>query len=195
MLTSTKAAAVSLVVGPALLAASSVAWIADSPQVRGALAFWAIVLVGVGLHGIVLRRLAEPAPTAHAVLGVTLAAGVAAGAAFAVEMLMVDTFAVDRLVETGDPAAILTLNLPGTMFPISVIAIGVFSWRKQTLPVASALLLALAGIVFPMSRIGEVAALAVVSDLLLVAATAPIALAVLRGGTRSPSRIAQPALG
>lgn len=191
----TKSAASALILGPALLAAGSAAWFADAAQLRAILTFWAIVLIGVGVHGIVLRRLAEPAPRAHAILGLMLAAGVAAGAGFAVELGMTEAFGVERLIDTGKPTAIFMLNIPGLMFPASLLGVGIMSWRLKTLPSSSAILLAVAAATFPISRIGEIAGVALVSDLLLVAATAPVGIATLLRRAAAISPVAQPAIG
>lgn len=184
-----------LILGPALWAAASVAWMADAVELRAILTFWAVVFTGVGLHGVILRRLAEPAAFVHAVLGLTLAAGLAAGAGFAVELAMTETFGIDRLVDAGQASSVLTLQLPGLLYPLSLIGIGVASWRKNTMPGMSGVLVALAGLIFPISRIGEVAGVALASDLLLVVATAPVAVGVVRGDARTPSPVAQPAVG
>ena len=83
---------------------ASMAWMADNGELRAILTFWGVVFTGVGLHGIVLRRLAEPSPRAHSILGVVLAAGLAAGTGYAVELAITTApLAVAILRETMSP--------------------------------------------------------------------------------------------
>lgn len=181
MRNTTTTAAVSLVLGPLFGVASSLAWLADAQEWRGILSFWMVVFLGVGLSGILLRRLSEPAPVAAAVVGLTLAAGLAAGAAYSAETAIVDVFGIDRLNNEGAISSVLLLRLPGLMLPLSILALAWFSLRHRTIDRIPAFLLALGAVAFPVSRIPEIAGIALVSDLLLLAALTPVAIGVLRG--------------
>lgn len=168
-------------VGPVLLLAASFAWLAgdDYAEWRGILGFWAfpaLLLAGLGL----LARLEDHAPRAKAALTATLAVAAVAGGAFATEVNMVEHFGIERLIDQQTPSAMLALGLPGLLFPISMVVIGVLSYRFATMPRIEAALLAVGTAAFPLSRIPEIPELAVVADLVLVAALAPTAIRALR---------------
>lgn len=168
-------------VGPVLLLAASFAWQAGDgyAEWRGILGFWAfpaLLLAGLGL----LARFEDEAPRARAVLTATLGIAAVAGGAFATEVNMVEHFGIERLIDQQTPSAMLALGMPGLLFPVSMVAIGVLSYRLGTMPRIEAALLAVGTAVFPMSRIPEIPELAIVADLVLVAALAPTAIRALR---------------
>jgi hypothetical protein len=175
---------VAALVGPLLLAGGSVAWLAgdDAAELRGILTFWAFPFIALAAYG-VASRLQQHSPVGRAVVTALVAIGTCAGAGFATEINMVDHFGVERLMDQDTPSAMLALGLPGLAFPLSLIALGALSFTYRTLPRAQALLLAAAGLLFPLSRIPQVAGLALVADVLLVAALAPVAFSARRGRT------------
>ncbi|MEV0649762.1 hypothetical protein AB0I28_31350 [Phytomonospora sp. NPDC050363] len=83
------------------------------------------------------------------------------------------------------------LWLPGPAFPLSMIALGLALAMTRKAPLWTAVLLAVAGAVFPISRIPRIEAVAHVADLLLLGPSAflgvTLILAVLNG-RRSPAR-------
>lgn len=173
--------AVAAAVGPVLLAAASVAWLAgdDYAEVRGILTFWAfpaLLLAGLGL----VARFGEQAPRARAVLTTTLAIAAVAGGAFATEVNMVEHFGVERLIDEQTPSAMLALGLPGLLLPVSLVATGILSYQLGTMPRLQAGLLVVGGAMFPLSRIPEVPGLALAADLVLLAALVPVALRASR---------------
>ncbi|WP_421121580.1 hypothetical protein ACE2AJ_09435 [Aquihabitans daechungensis] len=87
---------------------------------------------------------------------------------------MVDHFGVERLIDQETPSAALALKIPGPMFALAMMLIGMLSFVHRTQPRARAVLLAIAGVSFPMARIPAVAGVAVVSDLALLAAMVPV---------------------
>lgn len=165
------------VVGPVVLLGSSLAWLAgdDLAELRGILQLWAMPALALALFGIA-SRLEGSAPVARAVVTALSTIGAVTGGAFALEILMVDHFGTERLIDQDTPSAMLALGLPGPLFPVSMIALGVLSARHRTLPSRQAVMLAAAGVLFPLSRIPQVPALAVIADVLLIAALAPTAL-------------------
>ena len=168
-------------VGPALLLAASFAWLAgdDSAELRGILSFWAfpaLLLAGLGL----LARFEDEAPRARAILTATLGIAAVAGGAFATEVNMVEHYGIERFIDQETPSAMLALGMPGLLFPISMVAIGALSYRLGTMPRVEAALLAVGTAFFPLSRIPEIPELAIVADLVLVAALAPTAIRALR---------------
>jgi hypothetical protein len=173
---------VAAVVGPLFLLASSVAWLGgdDQAELRGILTFWAMPFLALAAYG-VAGRLQGSSPVGRAVVTALVAIGSCAGAGFATEISMVEHFGVERLMEHDTPSAFLALGLPGPMFPLGLVLLGFLSFRHRTLPRAQALLLAAGGVLFPLSRIPQVAPLAVVTDVLLLAALAPVAFVAGRG--------------
>lgn len=161
------------VVGPLLLLGSSIAW-AVGPEVaelRGSLQFWAFPFLGLALMGIA-TRLEQPAPLARAVLTAMFAIGMVAGGSFAQEILMVDFFGVERLLRQPTPSAVLALGLPGVLLPIGTAVMGLVFLVHRTVPAKVCLALVVGGLLFPMSRIPELAGLAVVADIVLLVALA-----------------------
>ena len=163
------------VVGPALMLASSVAWMAgdDAAELRGILQFWALPFLLLGLLGLV-ALLEGPAPRARAVVTALLAIGACAGASFAQEILMVEHFDVERLMGQETPSAMVALGLPGLMFPLSIVLTGLLSYVHRTQVPLRAGLLALGGFLFPVSRIPQVAGIAVLADAVLLVAMVPM---------------------
>lgn len=171
-------------VGPALLAASSVAWIVDAEELRAILTFWALPALALAVVG-VAARLERSAPRTRAFLTALVVLGACAGSAFGLEAAMVEHFGTERLIMQDTPSAMLILGLPGPLFPLSLLVTGIVSFRKRTLAPCSAVLLAVAGALFPMSRIPQIPALALVADLILLAALAPVAVNALRTQSRT----------
>jgi len=164
------------VVGPLVLLASSLVWIGgdDLAEARGILTFWALPFLALAAYGLA-ERLDGEAPRGRAVVTALVAIGACAGAGFATEVNMVDHFGIERLMEQDTPSAFLALGLPGLCLPLSLAVLGLLSLRHRTLPRAQALLLTAGGLLFPLGRIPQVAPLAVVTDLLIVGALAPLA--------------------
>jgi len=172
----------SAVVGPLILVASSVVWLFgdDLAELRGILTFWAFPFTALAVYGIA-SRLQGASPVGRAVVTALVAIGACGGAGFATEVNMVDHFGVERLMEQDTPSAFLALGIPGPCFPLAVVVLGLLSLRHATLPRAQALLLAAGGLLFPLSRIPQIAGLAVAADLLILAALAPVARSARRG--------------
>lgn len=157
--------------GPVLLLGSSVAWAVgpDVAELRGSLQFWAFPFLGLALMGIA-TRLEVPAPRARAVLTAMFAIGMVAGGSFAQEILMVDHFGTERLLRQPTPSALLALGIPGVLLPIGTTVMGLMALVHRALPPKVCLLMAAGGLMFPMSRIPELAGLAIAADLVLLVA-------------------------
>ncbi len=84
-----------------------------------------------------------------------------------------------RAERTG--AGQLALQLPGIVFPLSFIAIGVALVRARTQPRWCGIVLTLAAALFPVSRIGDVEVLAIAVDVLFLVALVPLGWAILHG--------------
>ena len=165
-----------MVLGPALLLASTAASAAGGglgkDEIGGALQVYAFAALGVALLGLT-RRVGERTPLAGSVLAVMAALGVVAGAGYGIDAIHGAVHAGAPLDELG--AGGLALRLPGILFPVSLIGIGVALVRSGIGPRWAALGLALAGLMFPISRIGGVELLAIVADAVLLAALVGLA--------------------
>ncbi len=175
------------VAAPLLILASSVAWAAGSDGARGVLQFYGaavFVLVLVTLAS----ALAPQLPRAAAVIAVAGVLGYVAGAAFAIDELHVALQDGVHLAD-GDAgiAGALVTNVPGLLGPVAWVAIGVGLRRTGLAPGPGAMLI-LAGVLFPVSRIGEIAALAVVDDMIFLAALVPLGWAIAQGRGRLAQR-------
>lgn len=176
----TRLTAGAFVAAPLLIAASSLAWVAGSEPTRGVLQFY-----GVALSVIVIltltHALAPAYPRGAVALTLLGVLGVASGAGFAVDNIHGALLDHAYLVEDGGATGALVAQLPGPMFALAWVGIGSALLRAGLQPRWSATLLIVAGLMFPVSRIGEIAPLALVDDLLFVIALAPLGLALLRG--------------
>jgi hypothetical protein len=176
----TRLTAVAFVAAPLLIAASSVAWVAGSEPARGVLQFY-----GVALSAIVIltltHALAPAFPRAAVALTLLGVLGVAAGAGFAVDNIHGALLDDAYLVDDGGATGALVAQLPGPMFALAWVGIGATLLRAGVRPRWSAIALIVGGLMFPASRIGEIAPLALVDDLLFLVALAPLGLAIVRG--------------
>ena len=168
---------VAAVLGPLFFVASSLAWVAgaDYEELRGILTFWAMPFTALAAYG-VAGRLQGRSPVGRAAVTALVTIGACAGAGFATEINMVDHFGVERLMDQDTPSAFLALGIPGPMFAVGLALLGLLSFRQRTLPSAQALCLALGGVLFPLGRIPQLPELALATDLLFLAALAPVAL-------------------
>ena len=187
----------SLIAGPALNVAATFLWDDDGRHgvTGGALAALASVAWAYGLLGLWDRL--RPERPVWATLG-SLAAivGTFGGIAFGLQGFYEAVFglsgeqSLDALAE-HPVAAQLVLWLPGPTFPLSMIALGLALALTRKAPLWTALLLAAAGAVFPVSRIPRIEAVAHVADLLLLVPSAylgvTLILAALSGRTK-PAR-------
>ncbi len=168
-------------VGPPLLLAGSVAWVFGADQLRLVLQFYAAIVIVLGLIGIGLS-IAPRAPRPAAALLVLAVLGFAAGGmGFAVDALHGEKFGSPSLADEGGLAGSLVPTLPGLLGPLTLIALGGLLWRRHLAPRWSAVAFILGGLAFPLSRIGEIAPLAVVVDVLLLVALVPLGWRMAQG--------------
>ena len=175
--------AVGTIVGPVLLLGSSVAWLADAREAQAILMMWGLIGLGLAIVGF-SQRLRTALPWAAAVvLGIGII-GTAAGAGYAVEAAIVDHFGIERLNDQDTLATVLVLQLPGLLFPLSFVAAAVASWRARLLAPFHAGLIAVGALLFPASRIPEIAGLAVGADAVLSLGLVTLGVALLTGRAR-----------
>lgn len=174
---------IAAIVGPLLLLTSTVAYIAggngmNDGEVGGAIQVWAMIALGVA--GIGLARMLEShAPRAAAVLTCLVIAGIAGGIGYGIDSIQADVHSTESLQETESAAAPLALQVPGLLFPVSLLTLGVMLARSGAAPKPLGVMLAIGAVMFPMSRIPDVEALAVASDAFLALALVPLGLSIL----------------
>lgn len=176
-----RALAVAGIVGPPMILASSVAWLLGADQLRYVVQFTAAPLTGLGLLAL-CAVLAQRAPRAAGVLAVMVAVGLAVGGAgFAVDGLHGTLFDSPSLADQGGLAGALAPTLPGLLGPLAIIGIGIGLLRTRLAAPPAAIALLTAGVLFPVSRIGEIAGLAAVVDVLIMVSVVPLALRIWQG--------------
>ena len=173
-----------MLIAPVLLLASTIAHVAGSglgeDQTGGVIqvyAFAAFFVVLIGLTGM----LEGVAPRAAAALTVTGALGLAAGAGYGINSIYAALGTIDINDNVENAAGPLALQMPGILFPLTFIALGVLLMRARVEPRWSPPLLIAAAIAFPLSRIPSVEPLALVADSLFLLALVPLGLEQLRG--------------
>ena len=172
------------IAAPVLLLASTLAYVAsdglgDDPA-GGAIQVYAAVAFALAIFGIT-GRLEASVPRIATALTVAGMVGVAGATGFGHDSIVFSYNPVAALSEQESAAAGLSLFLPGILFPLALAALGVACAKTQVGPRWAGVLLALGGLCFPVSRIGEIPALALAADGLIAAGMVPIGLAALRG--------------
>ncbi|MEJ7832290.1 MAG: hypothetical protein WKF79_05205 [Nocardioides sp.] len=167
-----------MILAPALLLASTVIAVADDAFAENVpsgvllmFAMGAFFLAYLGVIGLV----AEALPRLSTVLLVTGAFGAMAGTAFGVVII-----ARAKGLELQEGALEQAFNTPGILFPMTWLALGVCVLYSKVAPLWTGVALALAGVGFPISRIGGVGEVAIVADLLFLAALCGLATVVVR---------------
>jgi hypothetical protein len=161
-----------------LLLASTVGFIVEgegmnSGEVAGAVQVWAFI--GFALAAVALtERMASVAPRARATLLALALAGVAGGVGYGVDAIQAALNDTTSIQEMDSVAASFALQVPGILFPLSFAAIGVALARTRSAPAWAAWLLVIGALLFPMSRIPDIEALAVAADVLLLLALVAI---------------------
>jgi hypothetical protein len=81
------------------------------------------------------------------------------------------------------------LFIPGILFPLSLITLGVVLWRTRSVSSLAALLLIIGGLCFPLSRIPRIDLLAHIDNVILLVAHVMIALEVLKSTSHAEPSI------
>lgn len=192
---------VAAILAPILLMASTVAFIVAGEGINhgalgGTIGVWSSFALLVGFIGM-LRALEPAAPRAAAALTMLAIPGFAAGVAFNVDAIFTaaaspeSNSTLDGVFET-QPIAILAFLPWGWFVPLSLALAGIFLWRTRTVPAWNGTLLIAAGVLFVASRPERINLLALVSDVVLIAALLPIGWAMLRTAT-ARERMSTPA--
>ncbi len=181
---------IAMILAPILLLASTLVSLPDDdfaesvPQ--GVLVMFAMGLFFLAFVA-VTRLLGQRLPRLSALLLLTGALGAQAGTAFGVVVI---ARAKGLELQAGSLEA--AFNAPGILFPMTWLALGACVLYAKVAPAWTGIALALAGVAFPVSRIGTVGEIAVVADVLFVVALSGFAMVVLRGHVASPAT--QPSL-
>lgn len=147
---------------------------------------WMVGVAGLGL------TLARRAPRIGTALMVAVMVCLVTSAGWGVDYLAVEAFG-ERV--SADPAAVpgvILLMVPGILFPPLLIALALGLWRTGVVPASAGITLAVGAAFFPIGRVPEIAALAVLSDVLLIAGSVLVASAI-RGRSTVDERVAVPA--
>ncbi len=172
----TRLLGVGMIVGPVLL-------LLDTLQRDDSLTglFQIYAMMGLFLALIGVTQLTEArAPRLAAVTTVIGSVGIAGGVAFGLSGLYVGAGAEDLNEGTG-VAASLGLHLPGPILPLAVVLMGVLLLRTRIAPRWCGIALVAGGVLFPITRIGDLPTIAPIADALWIVGLAPLGLAVLRG--------------
>ncbi|MGH3615449.1 MAG: hypothetical protein ACRDRK_23190 [Pseudonocardia sp.] len=180
-----RAHAVAMIVAPIALLASTIGYrVLGSEDGSAAIGILASALLVAATPGIT-RQLDARMPAVAAVLTVLFMFCFAiGGVSFNLEGIVVAHGApsLDSL------AVFPVIAVPGVLGPLTLAAIGVALFVARATPRFAAAALALGALLFPVSRIGDIAPLAIAVDLLLCAGLIPLALAQLRGLGAQQSR-------
>jgi len=180
------------IAAPLLLLASSIARAAGSEATGGVFGFYAFA--GFFLVVFTLTQtLAVELPRIGAVLAFVGVLGAATGVGFSVDGIHASLPDGVELVDDGGTAGALVTLVPGLMFPLACVGIGIVLFLARVQPRWSGAVLGVAGLLFPPSRIGELAPLAITVYVLLLLALAPLGWSILHGrqligARRQPAR-------
>jgi hypothetical protein len=183
----------SLILAPALFAASTFFWVQANGRVEyGAIGGATIALATVfwipafiGLFDLLKDRMPR-----YATWGLLVAIyGCIGGVAFGLEGLFAEAFRISHDVRreawASFPTAFnVTFFWPGPLFPLSLLILGAMLIRTRSLPLWAGVLICLAAIAFPVSRIPRIALVAHAADLLMLVPLAHTGLGVLKATTR-----------
>ena len=172
-----------MIAAPALLLASTVASVAGeglaADRAGGAIQVYAFALLFLVVAAIT-RILDAPLPRAAAGLSVVGVVGVTAGIGFGFGRIVADLAGFD-LSESTSAVVPIAMLLPGLLWPLTLIGSGLGLLKAGMAPRWSGALLAATGLLFPISRIGEVEVLSIAADIVFLVALIPLGLAMLAG--------------
>ncbi len=191
----------SLIGAPLMILLSSLLHAMDSDVGSGTLGFYAFLLyIPAGMA--LTTLLAERAPRWAVIARIPLTMGALGGAAYSVVRAFIgaaegkiNASAVAELRTIEDMGLPFALNLPGIVFPLTMIAMGITLWKTGAVSAVTGLGIALAAVAFPMSRIPDVPALYFISDGLFLLALGGIGLRFLSSGAANSARNRSAALG
>jgi hypothetical protein len=189
---------IALVLGPALLAASTFYWNGEGRLgvTGGTLTALATTIWLYGLIGLV-AVIRERLPRYAAVLLPALVVGALGGLSFGFQGFYEGVLGLSKADSLGalaqhQLASEVMLWLPGPVFPLSLVLLAVGLWRSRLAPVWLAGLLAVGAVLFPLGRITRIDAVAHGCDLLLLVPFALLGWTLARTGRRREEPAGQP---
>jgi hypothetical protein len=179
----------SLILAPALFATSTFFWVRTNGRVEYGVTGGTLIAIAtvfwipafIGLFDLVKERMPR-----YATWGLLVAIyGCMGGAAFGLEGLFAEAFTIPHDMRRAAWAQFATaFNLiffwPGPLFPLSLLALGAMVIRTRSIPLWAGLLLCIAAIAFPVSRIPRIQLLAHLADVLLLVPLAYTGLGLLK---------------
>jgi hypothetical protein len=179
----------SLILAPALFATSTFLWVHTNGRVEFgasggtliaiATVFW--ISAFIGLFDLLKARMPR-----YATWGLLVAIyGCIGGAAFGLEGLFAEAFRIPhdlrREAWAQFPTAFnLTFFWPGPLFPLSLLILGAMLIRTRSIPVWAGILICVAAIAFPVSRIPRIGLVAHAADVLMLIPLASTGLGFLK---------------
>ncbi len=179
-----KVTTAAMIAAPVLLLASTIAYAAagevGTGVVGGVIQVYAFAAFGLATAGLAWASVRAGSRRAVAWLVIVAALGVAGGAGYGINAIYAGLGASD-LNSDGSLAGAIALQVPGVLFPLSLIGFGVLLARLKAVPWLLGGLLAVAAASFPAGRIPKVGAVALATDLLLIVALVGVAWVLGRG--------------
>lgn len=165
-----------LVLAPALLLASSIAYVAagefGEESAGGLLQVLSMSIFVLALLALV-AIIDDVVPRGAAALLLFGCLGCAGGVSYGINAIVIANGGPDLNDLTGAASIVKVI---GPIFPLVFIAIGLTLWRKQLAPVAGALAIVIGAVLFPISRVGGIAPIAFVADTLLLIGLTTVAM-------------------
>jgi len=172
------------IAAPVLLIASTTAYTAGDglgeDQVGGVIQVYAMVAFMLTVVGLT-QMLENLSPRVAALLTLVGVLGVAGGVGYGINSIYADIGTIDLNDDVAGAAGPLALQLPGILFPLTFVGLGVALLRTHVQPRWCAVALVVAGVLFPLSRIPSVEILALAADTVFLVALLPLGSAMLRG--------------
>lgn len=165
-----------LVLAPLLLLASSIAYIIagefGEESAGGLLQVLSMAMFVLALMALV-ARIEGTAPRAAGAFLLLGCLGCAGGVSYGIDAIVIANGGPDLNELTG---AATIVKVIGPIFPLVFIGIGLTIWRTGLVPVAGAVAIVVGAVMFPVSRIGGIAPLAIAADSLLLIGLAVVAM-------------------
>jgi hypothetical protein len=192
---------VAAVIAPLLLIATTVAYIVEGEGINhgvvgGTIGVWSAIAMVIAMVG-VLRLLEVRRPRAAPILSLFALSGFTAGVTFNVEaafraMVPELDAGVDAAIDDGSGMMAIFMFLPwGWFAPLSLILVGIFLWRSGTTAWWTGALMIVSGVLFVVGQMENIGMIAIASNVALLLALAPVALALFRSA-RTASSAAPP---
>lgn len=182
----------SLILAPLLLLVTSIAeWTGDGPEKDGlggtlkVITFFLFIFVVMALTKLLWTRAPRTAVIGRffGILG--CAGGIGYGFLGVFHHVLIRTGANETLLTEfqslangfdGGMTGVPILQIPGIIFPLSMLGLGTALWRTRAVPAWVGILVAVSGLMFPLGRFPDVAAVNYLADLLFIISLGRVAL-------------------